>query len=108
MDILNYEAAKFPEEAAVWDPNSLRCYSPQKARSFFLWHQAILQERVHYLIDFCSQASGIPYEKLYSFPEGAVYLWRWFLQNAQVVPLPLEEREKMHEKIAPQLAGHPP
>jgi len=108
MDLLAYETAKFPEYFDVLDHDSLRSYTPKKARDFFLWHQGVLQERIHYLLDFCAKATGVSCEGLYTFPDGILPLWRWFLQVAKVTSLSSEEKKRMYEKLAPQMAGHPP
>jgi hypothetical protein len=108
MGLLIYEAAKFPKDFDIMDTSLVCHYTPKRAQDFYHWHQSVLQDRIHYLLNFCSQASGIAYERLYSFPDGSLPLWRWFLQVVETVPLTPEEKEKMFQKLAPQMKGHPP
>lgn len=107
MKSTDYQAAKPPEGFDLLDLNAPYRQTARQAQEYFSWHQAILQERISYLLNFCSQVSRVPYEVLYSFPDGMVPLWRWFLQIAELVPLTPEARKKMEISLAGQMAGHP-
>ena len=107
MGLLSYKTAEFPNNFDPLDFDSLHRCTPKKANNFFHWHQEILQDRVYYLLNFCSQCSGVPYEKLHSFPHGTLPLWHWFLETAEVVPLSLAEKEAMYKKLVPQMTDHP-
>ena len=107
MTRFDYRAAEPPEGFDLLNRRARYQYTAQQAQEYFAWHQAILQERISYLLNFCSQDSGITYKELWTFPDGLLPLWRWFLQNSEVVPLAPEDREKMQEDLAVQMAGHP-
>lgn len=107
MPIYQYEEAIHP---GVYDPYDLksphRCTEKQ-ARAYFEWHQAVLQERISYLLERCSQDSGVPVAKLREFPSGTLPLWEWFLSVAEVVPTTQDERLKHQADLEAQLIRHP-
>ena len=107
MRCSDYQGAKPPEGLDLLNGNARYQYTSKQAQEYFSWHQAVLQERIAYLLNFCSQDSGVSYEELRTFPDGLRPMWRWFLGIAEVVPLAPDAREEMMRNLMGQLAGHP-
>lgn len=103
----DYQAVKPPDGFDLLDQNARYRYTRRQAQDYFAWHQAVLQERITYLLKFCARGSGTPYEELRTFPDGLRPLWRWFLEIGEIVPFDSKAREKMVGDLSGQLAGYP-
>jgi len=76
----------------------------KETNEFFVWFVDRIPERIEYIKMVCSQSINIPSESIDLSPQSLIYIWKWFLNVAEVENIPNEENTNVYESSEKQFS----